>query len=97
MKIRILSSALDDLVGSHRFYERRREGLGDYFLASLFADIQSLSVYGGIHAKVSGFHRLLSKRFPHAVYYKIEDGNTIVVFRVLGQRQDPKNIESALN
>jgi hypothetical protein len=28
------------------------------------------------------FHRLLAKRFPYAVYYKV-DGDTCIVFRVL--------------
>ena len=35
------------------------------------------------------FHRLLAKRFPYAVYYRI-DGETCIVFRVLGCRQEPE-------
>ena len=96
MKIRILSSACNDLASGRDFYERQGEGLGSYFLDSLFSDIDSLMLYAGIHRKVLGFHRLLSKRFPHAVYYQMEAGNEAVVYRVLDCRQSPKKIRAAL-
>ena len=69
MRIVILPSARDDLSDGFHFYERQQEGLGDYFLESLFSDIDSLALYAGIHPKQFGFRRLLSKRFPYAVYY----------------------------
>ena len=47
--------------------------LGDYFFDTLFSDIDSLALFGGIHRKVYGYHRLLSSRFPYAIYYKIEN------------------------
>ena len=97
MKIRILSSAFHDLALGRDFYERQGEGLGNYFLDSLFSDIDSLALYAGIHRKFSGFHRLLSKRFPYAVYYQIEDQKELVVYRVLDCRQHPGKIEAALS
>lgn len=39
MKIRILPSANQDLIGGYWFYEKQSEGLGSYFLNSLFSDI----------------------------------------------------------
>ncbi len=60
MRILILPSARDDLFGGFEFYERQQAGLGDYFLESLFSDIESLRLYAGIHPKRFGFHRLLS-------------------------------------
>ena len=42
MKIRILDSASQDLVDGYRFYEKQESGLGDYFIDSLFSDIDSL-------------------------------------------------------
>ena len=75
MKIRLLSSAFKDLAQGRDFYESQGEGLGDYFLDSLFSDIDSLMLYAGIHRKVFGFYRMLSKRFPHAIYYQVESGN----------------------
>jgi hypothetical protein len=42
-----------------------------------------------------GYHRLLAKRFPFAIYYKV-DGDICVVWRVLDCRQKPVKISSAL-
>lgn len=95
MKIRILTSAFNDLAEARDFYERQGEGIGEYFLNSLFSDIDSLALYAGIHRKVFGFHRLLSKRFPYAIYYQLEGENT-VIHRVLDLRQDPRKIRAAL-
>ena len=72
MRIKILSSAVDDLHAGRLFYEKQGEGLGEYFFDSLFSDIDSLLLYAGIHQKFFGYHRLLSKRFPYAVYYTLE-------------------------
>jgi hypothetical protein len=49
MRIEILSDAGDDLVAGAKFYERRRAGFGEYFLNSLYSDIDSLFLYAGIH------------------------------------------------
>ncbi len=78
MKIKILSSAVEDLAGARRFYEKQGEGLGAYFLDSLFSDIDSLALYAGIHQNVFGYFRMLSKRFPYAVYYKVEAPYAVV-------------------
>jgi hypothetical protein len=42
MKIRLLTSAFNDLAEGRDFYEQQGEDLGDYFLDSLFSDIDSL-------------------------------------------------------
>jgi plasmid stabilization system protein ParE len=95
MNLRILESALNDLADGRGFYERQDVGLGEYFLDSLFSDIDSLALYAGIHRKVFGFHRLLSRRFPYAIYYQFEGENTLV-YRVLDLRQNPRKIRAAL-
>jgi hypothetical protein len=53
-------------------------------------------LYAGIHQKTFGFHRLLSKRFPYAIFYQMETDDTVVVFRVLDLRQNPRKTRSAL-
>jgi plasmid stabilization system protein ParE len=95
VKIRILPAALADLDRSRIFYDRQGEGIGDYFLDTLFADIDSLLLYAGVHAQVFGSHRLLAKRFPYAIYYRC-DGDTCVVWRVLDCRQHPRGTAQAL-
>ena len=96
MKISLLSSALDDLSEGWLFYEKQGKGLGEYFFDSLFSDIDSLILYAGIHPKFFGYHRLLSKRFPYAIYYKIEKESVVAVFRVLDLRRDPAKIRQSL-
>lgn len=95
MKIKILPSAVEDLYTGRLFYERQGEGLGDYFFDSLFSDIDSLILFAGVHYKMWGFYRLLSRRFPYAIYYKME-GDQIVVWRVLDLRRDPDGTRRAL-
>jgi len=88
MKIVILPSARDDLAPGFQFYENQGEGLGGYFLESLFSDIDSLRLYAGIHRTIFGSHRLLSKRFPYAIYYA-KKSETVSVKAVLDCRRDP--------
>ena len=38
MKIEILDSARQDLIDGYRFYEKQAEGVGVYFLDTLFTD-----------------------------------------------------------
>jgi len=95
MKIQILTSAVKDLEEGRIFYEKQGGGLGDYFFDTLFSDIDSLALFGGIHRKIYGYHRLLSSRFPYAIY-KIENEKIVTVWRVLDCRKDPKKIEKAL-
>lgn len=96
MKIEILDIAMGDLQNGQQFYERQQEGLGAYFLDSLFSDIDALLLYAGIHQQFSGYYRALSKRFPYAIYYRVCD-ETIQVWRVLDCRQKPLRIAGALH
>ena len=95
MKVRILDEAEQDLVEGFGFYETQEAGLGDYFIDSLFSDIDSLHLYAGIHLVHFGYHRLLSKRFPFAIYYKV-DSKMASVWAVLDCRQDPAKIAGRL-
>jgi hypothetical protein len=61
MKIEILSIAMSDIQFGQRFYEQQQEGLGAYFLDSLFSDIDALLLYAGIHQQNFGYYRALSK------------------------------------
>jgi len=97
MKIRILTSAIEDLSRGWFFYEKQGPGLGDYFFDSLFSDIDSLAFNGGIHPQYCGYHRMLSRRFPYAIYYKIESQSIAVVWRVLDMRRNPKKLRNELS
>jgi plasmid stabilization system protein ParE len=95
MKLKILESAIEDLHRGRKFYARHGQNVGEYFLDSLFSDIDSLLLYAGIHQKVFGYYRLLAKRFPYAVYYLIEE-EVVIVYRVLDLRRNPTFLRDSL-
>lgn len=89
MKLRILDAASLDLIDGYRFYEKQQAGLGDYFLNSLYSDIDSLQLSAGMHTVFFGhYHRALSKRFPFAIYYK-PIGQEVLIHAVLDCRRSP--------
>ncbi len=95
MHIEILEEAQEDILKGVLFYESQQYGAGDYFLDTISADINSLHLYAGIHMQTKNYYRALSKRFPYAIYYKIED-ETVRVYAVLDDRSHPKMTKSRL-
>ncbi len=95
MKIVLSRTADQDLMAGFRFYKLKGTEVGHYFMDSLLSDIDCLLLYAGIHRKVDGFYVMLSRRFPFAIYYKIEDG-VVRVRRVLDCRKNPVWIKRAL-
>jgi len=96
MKVRIEVLARNDLVEGYEFYEGNEEGLGEYFLACIYSDIESLRIFGGIHRKeYRSLHRVLSRKFPFAIYYSV-DKMEVVVKAVLDCRRDPSWIRKRL-
>ena len=95
MRPKILTSAFADLAAGRDFYDSQGTGVGTYFLETMFAEIESLRLYAGIHGKMFGFHRLLVPKFPYAVYYKVE-GEEVIVYRVPDCRSNPVRHRHAL-
>jgi hypothetical protein len=96
VKIKILASARRDLEEGHDFYEMQATGIGDYFLSSVKADIETLRISAGVHSVAHGdYHRLLCRTFPFAAYYTF-DGDTVTVYAVVDCRRDPAWIRSHL-
>lgn len=80
MRIRISRAASEDLLNGHEFYERQQQGIGGYFLDSLYADIDAFLLYGGMHPKLIGrLHRAMVKRIPFAIYYDLKNDLVTVV------------------
>ncbi len=96
MEIRLLESAKEDLRQGWIFYEENAVGLGDYFLDCIQADVHSLKIYAGIHSVADGFHRMLAKRFPFAIYY-LQEKRTVDVYAILDCRRDPNWIVNRLD
>ena len=88
MNVRILPEAEQDLIDGFHFYEMQKAGLGHYFLDTLFSDIESLEFFADSHPIIFDQHRMLSKRFPFAVYYRVKKG-TVLIYAVLDCRRNP--------
>ena len=97
MSLQIRPTAMEDLAQGRKFYDLQALGVGDYFFDSVFSDIDSLELYAGIHPKVFGFYRMLTQRFPYAIYYESANKENAIVWRVLDLRQDPETIRLELN
>ena len=96
MNVRIELPARNDLVEGYQFYVENEAGLGDYFLSCIYSDIESLRIFGGIHRKeYRSLHRALSRKFPFAIYYSLDQGN-VIVKAVLDCRSDPSWIRQRL-
>ena len=62
----------------------------------IYADIDALLLYGGMHPKPTGrLHRAMAKRFPFAIYYIPKD-DLVTVVAVLDCRQNPDSIVKRL-
>ena len=95
VNIKIFESAKRDLKEGFYFYEYQKQGLGHYFIETLLSDIESLRIFAGVHSVHFGkYHRLLSKRFPFAVYYIVE--NDIRIYAVIDCRRDPAWVREKL-
>jgi len=95
-KILISEDAFGDLNDGFLFYEAQDFGLGDYFTACLRADIEGLKFTAGIHREVQGFHRLLSRVFPHGIFYKVQS-DEVIVLAVIDLRRNPDWITNRLS
>ena len=94
--IRILEAARWDLMSGYRVYEKQAEGIGRYFLDTLYlSDIESLRISAGVHAVCfRRYHRLLSKRFPWSVYYRIEEDEILIyIYAAVASGRNPDLIK----
>lgn len=95
MRVELRTEARRDVVAGAVFYEQQREGLGGYFTDQVFEDLARLEREAGIHERVFGLHRKLSRRFPFAIYYLVS-GGTVDVVAILDCRRDPDAIAKRL-
>ena len=97
IRIRISGDALLDLEVGYEFYERQEPGLGEYFATHIRADIEGLKITAGIHRKLyRDLHRLMSKKFPFAIFYQLE-GEVATVVAIVDCRMDPEWIDLHLD
>jgi len=91
----ILEDAAQDMLDGKAFYEMQTQGAGSYFWDSIIADIESLYIYAGVHELHAELFRMLSRRFPYAIYYQLNN-NIAQIIAVLPIRRDPQWIFNRL-
>ena len=95
MRIKISAGAETDIADGCDFYHDIDPNLAIYFFDSISADIDSLLLCAGVHAKVDGWHYTFASRFPFVIWYGLKD-NAIIVYAVLDARRDPDQNARAL-
>jgi len=87
--VRPTSAAASDLIAAHDWYELRSPGLGKDFVlrvdAAVFHLVRHPELFPPVHR---GLRRVLVRRFPYAVFYRI-DPDAIRLVAVLHCRMDP--------
>jgi hypothetical protein len=59
--VKLSDDAEQDLLDGIAFYDQHGRQVGDYFLDSITADLRSLCILGGVHAKRYGYHCMGAK------------------------------------
>lgn len=94
--LRFLPEVEEDVLGGHLWYEEKVYGLGEEFLRVFYACANELERNALLYQKIYGdFRRRLLRRFPYAIYFKIED-DKVIVFGLFHCARDPRKIKSKL-
>ena len=78
-----------DIAEAYVWYEGRRAGLGEEFLSSVDACLESIrrrpEMYHVVH---ESYRRALIRRFPYAVFYEPSEA-TVTIYAVFHTSRDP--------
>jgi len=78
-----------DIAEAYDWYEGRRAGLGEEFLSSVDACLESIrrrpEMYPVVH---EGYRRSLIRRFPYAVFYA-QSAAAVTMYAVFHTSRDP--------
>jgi plasmid stabilization system protein ParE len=86
----IAPEAESDIAEAYAWYERRRTGLGEEFLGSVDASLESIrrrpEMYPVVH---EDYRRTLVRRFPYAVFYEWSE-SIVKIYAVFHASRDPE-------
>jgi plasmid stabilization system protein ParE len=91
MSLRVVfrRDASDEIADAAAWYEQRRAGLGEQFLAELGEAVEKAAKHPQRYPVVSGdVRRTVCRRFPFAVYFRARE-DSLVVLAVFHGRRDP--------
>jgi plasmid stabilization system protein ParE len=84
----------DEIDEAYAWYEDQRAGLGEEFLAEVQRVLDRIERNPEIHAPIyQAVRHGRVKRFPYAVYYRVEP-DRIVVIAVHHSKRDPRSWQS---
>jgi plasmid stabilization system protein ParE len=79
-----------DTLKAFRWYNEQVPGLGQEFLAEVEAAVEHIRANPEASRKVyREFRRVLTRRFPYAVFYSVQ-AERAVVFAILHTARDPR-------
>ena len=89
VELAIAPEAELDIAEAYVWYEGRRAGLGEEFLTSVDACLESIrrgpEMYPVVH---EGYRRSLIRRFPYAVFYEPSEA-MVTIYAVFHTSRDP--------
>ena len=93
MELVLRPAAAADIEEAFSWYEHQRKGLGNEFVAAVDAGLTEISHYPvrfPVHFRNT--RRILLKRFPYAMFYRIYP-DFVVVVACMHARRDPARWE----
>jgi plasmid stabilization system protein ParE len=84
----IRPNAEADLLAAWTWYESQRSGLGDELVIEIRAAVRRLESDPERRPfYYRDFRRLVARRFPYKLFYRLEGGR-VIVFRILHAKQE---------
>ena len=95
--LRFLPAVEDDIITGYTWYEDKASGLGEDFIRMIYAGINNISRTPLFHPQVYGeYRRCLTRRFPYAIYYKIDE-KKVIILGLFHCARDPQKINHHLS
>jgi plasmid stabilization system protein ParE len=92
LNVRLTRTALNDIGAAADWYQAKRDGLGDEFLARVDEAIEKIGANPLSYRKVSCENRRCNvERFPYALFFKVE--NDAIVVACLHASRNPSLVK----
>lgn len=91
-RVKLLPIAYKDLQQAKKWYNEKRENLGEEFKNAVIAEIDYIKDHPEHYQrKYKELRQSLVTRFPYAIFYLIEESNQrIIIFGVLHTSRNPE-------
>jgi len=89
MKIEYHPLTVDDLNTASFHYEQQQSGLSKIFLAEVYQAIERIQAHPFLYVEVAGIRRILLKRFPYSILYRIVPSDCIRILVIRHHRRHP--------